>query len=369
MRGAQINDDLANVLNSARWNGDLATQAKFVKDGVETRIPAVQATFDETAKVLNWTGDLEPYQVVTITYSVTVTSVRGAVLKNVVTAPVLPGVPRPECEANCETENEVPQGKYVYSKTSDQPRAVKSGDKITYTLNVRHTEGDTVVGASIMDDLTSQGLLENASYNNDATLVSGPGALDPVDSDKPVIVWKGDLAQDEAAVVTFSVTVNAKPIPGTEVALVNTLTSEDPQLDRHGCVDGVADNCRTEHVVEPGSYVYSKTSDPVSSSEVKPGQKITYTVRVKHAGGDRVLGASVIDNLAGVFPHAIYNADVAASAGTVVVDEAGQRLMWTGDLAIGQETTITYSVTVKEGNADTLANYGDCSSGGGPRSV
>ena len=52
------------------------------------------------------------------------------------------------------------------------------------------------------------------------------------------------------------------------------------------------------------------------------------------------------DTLAGVLGDAAYNGNATASAGTVSYD--APMLTWTGDLALGDTVTITYSVTVND---------------------
>ncbi|MCS4484792.1 hypothetical protein NXS08_04785 [Gleimia sp. 6138-11-ORH1] len=346
VKKASIKDDLTNVLANSAYNNDVKASkgAVEVKDGV-----------------LNWNGDLEIGDVVTITFSVTVDANGAAELVNVVTS-IDPDKERHDCEEqvdqNCTTVHNVELGKYTFSKTADKPEKVTSGEKITYTLKVNHVSGDRVKAASIKDDFT--GLLANATYNNDATLVSGPGAVAVKDN---VLTWTGDLAPSEAVVITFSVTVDANG----SAELLNAVISEDPVKERWSCAP---EGCSTRHLVEGGTYNVAKASavvkdgTPKDGTSVVAGEKLVYTLTVKHASGDRVKGASITDNFKKILTdgQATYNNDATASAGTVEVVDG--LLTWNGDLAIGATVTITFSVDV---NADTAVSLVNTVTPGDPR--
>ena len=76
---------------------------------------------------------------------------------------------------------------------------------------------------------------------------------------------------------------------------------------------------------------------------------VGYTITVTNSGQTPYTGATFTDPLTGVLDDAVYNADAAATAGTV--SYASPNLTWTGNLAVGATATITYSVTVN--NPDT----------------
>ncbi|MFF8770810.1 IPT/TIG domain-containing protein [Kitasatospora sp. NPDC015120] len=103
------------------------------------------------------------------------------------------------------------------------------------------------------------------------------------------------------------------------------------------------------YTYEDGSYVFSQTSDPASGSEVRTGDKVTYTVTVAQQGANEVKGATITGDLSKVLDDAAYNGDVKATSGTAAVKDG--TLAWTGDLPVGGRATITYSVTVN-GNGD-----------------
>ena len=74
-----------------------------------------------------------------------------------------------------------------------------------------------------------------------------------------------------------------------------------------------------------------------------PGGTVHYTVTVTNSGQTAYTGATFTDPLTGVLDDAAYNANAAATAGTV--SYTSPNLTWTGNLAAGATATITYSVT------------------------
>src|SRR5690606_12110850 len=91
--------------------------------------------------VLSWSGDLAVDQVVTITYSVTVTGGGDGTLANVVTSDDSRG----ECEEDgCETEHVY--GWYSFGKgaTPESGTQVEIGETVEYTVTVTQ-EGPGVV--------------------------------------------------------------------------------------------------------------------------------------------------------------------------------------------------------------------------------
>lgn len=218
---------------------------------------------------------------------------------------------------------------YTTEKTSDpvSGSAVAPGDKVTYTVTVTQ-QGTAAAQATFTDALGD--VLDNATYNGDVKT-----SLGTVSDQGGNIAWNGTLPVGGVATITYSVTVKAKT--GGDFDLLNVVTSQ-------GCrvVAGQTPDCTTTHPA--GEFTYSKTSNPKSTSAVQIGDTITYTVGVNQTGAGAVAGATITDDLSKVLDDADYNGDATATAGTVSV--TGDKLTWTGDLAVGATVTITYSVTV-----------------------
>ncbi|MDO5060070.1 MAG: SdrD B-like domain-containing protein [Actinomycetaceae bacterium] len=328
---ATFTDNLANILDDAELVG------------APVITPTTGAgSVDEAAKTLTWAGDLLPGDLVRITYSVRVNGNGNLDLINTVT----PGDNGGTCEdgpANCTTTHTIEKGKYTYAKTSATAQAVKSGDKINYTITVKHASGDRVKGASIKDDFSE--ILNNATYNNDVKASAGNVAVVA-----GVLDWTGDLAIGDVVTIEFSVTVDANGA----AELVNAVTSTDPDVERHNCEEKKNENCTTTHTVEQGKYTFSKTAD--LPEKVTSGQKITYTLKVNHASGDRVKGASIKDDFTALLANATYNQDATLVSGPGAIKVDGNVLTWTGDLAPRDAVVIKFSVTVDANGAAELVN-------------
>ncbi|WP_307042623.1 DUF7927 domain-containing protein [Agromyces ramosus] len=319
--GATITDDLGDVLDDATWNDDAAASTGLV---------------DVEGETLDWTGDLSVGQVVTITYSVTVTAAGDMFLNNEVDPGAGTCVPAPDETPDCATSHQT--GRFEYSKMADpvHDSDVSRGDVITYTITGAQV-GPAAVPATLIDDLSD--VLDDATWNDDAAASTGTVALDAT-----TLTWSGTVGVDEVVTITYSVTVTGAG--NTTLANVVTGTGE--------CVpapDETAE-CRTVH--KTGGYVFGKVANPKSGSNVQVGDVVTYTVTITQRGDGAVSGASVTDDLTAVLDDATWNGNATATSGSVT--RTGNTLGWTGDLAVGQVVTLTYSVTVTAAGDDQLRN-------------
>ncbi len=120
---------------------------------------------------------------------------------------------------------------------------------------------------------------------------------------------------------------------------------------------GVSDTANvvvTVRALVPGTFTFSKTSDPQSGATVGVGDPVTYTLRVEQEGELPAHGASIVDDLSGVLDDAALTGDIFASTGSAVVE--GEMLRWDGDLEVGASATITYTVEVGSGGDELLQN-------------
>lgn len=362
--GSFVYSKVANVANSEKvYSGDalnytinvrhtggnriknvtISDDFAALEEHLDVKRDEVTATFGTITwqgDTLIWTGDLDGKTApsATITIPTTVNAQTGATLTNTVTSTH----PRGGCDdaVGCQTTHSVPAGSFTFSKVANVPNNSKvyTGDVLTYTMKVAHHEGDRVLGASIKDKLTT--LLENTTYNKDVATTSGTAEVE-----NGVLTWTGDLERGATATVTFSVTVKTEG-PAT---LENNVATDDP---RGSCDDALG--CQTTHEVPQGKFVYSKSAQVPSGSTVSTGEVITYTLKVRHSEGNRVLGAGIVDHLNEVLPLTRYNDDVTATSGTAEYREG--KIYWTGDLARDSEVTITFSVTTTGGRAGYIHN-------------
>ncbi|WP_175476956.1 DUF11 domain-containing protein [Ruania alba] len=215
---AELSDDLTAVLDDAVYNDDLQASAGA-------------ASYDSESGTIDWDGTLARGDVVTISYSVTVQPVGtgDGSLRNVVTSPGC------DSDADCVTENRV--GGFVYSKSADggPGSQVSQGDVITYSVTVTHTGAGPVAEARVSDDLS--GVLDDATFNDDASASSGSIRVDGSTLD-----WTGSLAPGDVVEITYSVTVTG----AGDLAVDNVVLTDDPR----GVCDPDA-TCATEHQVPP----------------------------------------------------------------------------------------------------------------------
>lgn len=234
---------------------------------------------------------------------------------------------------------------YTVEKTSDPAsgEAVSPGDEVTYTLTVTQS-GPDAVDASLSDDLS--GVLDDAEMVGTVTSSIGTATLNGSSLD-----WSGTVPAGQVATITYTVKVKDRAGlaggGGGDYTLGNVVTSD-------GCL--TAADCETTHPV--GTYTVTKSVDPASGTNVQAGDTVTYTVTVTQVGTGAVTGASLEDDLSDVLDDATWNDDLSASVSTASFDAAAEMLAWSGDLAVGQQVTITYSVTVTSlgTESDTLAN-------------
>ncbi|MGC5010044.1 hypothetical protein ACLQ2R_04710 [Streptosporangium sp. DT93] len=110
-----------------------------------------------------------------------------------------------------------------------------------------------------------------------------------------------------------------------------------------------------------------RTSSPVLA---KPGQKVTYTVRLRNTGDVPRADVTFTDDLSGLLDDAVLGPGLSATSGTVSFE--APEVTWTGDLAAGHAVTLTYDIVVNDPPAGDLrlstepAGPGGAACGSGP---
>ncbi|MFG3340497.1 collagen-binding domain-containing protein [Glycomyces sp. NPDC048151] len=297
--GATVTDDLSGVLDDATYNGDATAGA--VLEG----------------ESLTWTGDVPAGATVTITYSVTVDDPPGG---DLVLVNGLVGPDGSTCDPDCGTAD--PIARLELRKSAEaNTEPVRPGSTVVYTVTIENTGQADYTGATVTDDLS--GVLDDATYNGDATA----GAV--LDGD--TLTWTGDVPAGQTVTITYSVTVD-DPDEGDQV-LANALVGPGGST----CVA-----CTTETPV--AVLEIAKSNDGAPEWPLQPGATVDYTVTITNTGETAYTGAEVRDDLTKVLDDAAYNGDAQADSGDI--DYEVPELVWTGDVAVDQTVTITYSVTV-----------------------
>ncbi|WP_226531857.1 DUF11 domain-containing protein [Microbacterium paraoxydans] len=277
-----------------------------------------------TDDVLEIRGTIAGGATAVVTYTVTVNE-QSAQGNSVATNFLVPPGETPEpCVPGSPECTTTPIQAYTVTKSAGVDE-VAPGGTVTYTVTVENTGAVAFTDAdpaTFTDDLAD--VLDDAVYNDD---VSAGGSVAG-----GVLSWAGALDVGEVLTVTYSVTVN-DPTTG-DLVLTNAVVPDAPGGE-------CATACVTETPV--ASFAVTKEADV---AEVMPGDIVTYTVTVTNTGATDYTDASPAsfeDDLSGVLDDATYNDDVSAG-GSV---DAGI-LTWSGELAVDQVVTVTYSVTVND---------------------
>ncbi|WP_162621906.1 CshA/CshB family fibrillar adhesin-related protein [Microbacterium suaedae] len=323
-------DDLAAVLDDAELTG-----APVSSD------PALLATDGANGEV-RVTGTLEPEQLVTVTYTVTVRpdGERGDnQLRNLVAR--TGEEPPASCEPGRCTEH--PIGELDDWKSVDPATGstLRPGETATYTLHFTNS-GNAPVTVN-RDDVLTQ-VLDDADVT--AQPAASSDALSVTEITDGRFTITGELAAGEQATVAYEVTVNPDGQRGDD-RLGNFLVpnGENPP---EACVpaDPERADCTVNHVSD---VAVEKSSDPESGSTVEPGDEITYTVtftnRSANPDADPV-AVDYTDHMADVLDDATLTAGPTVSDEDLAAELDDGKMRMTGTVPTGAVYTVTYTVTV-----------------------
>ncbi|MGI8392782.1 DUF7507 domain-containing protein [Leucobacter sp. W1038] len=104
-----------------------------------------------------------------------------------------------------------------------------------------------------------------------------------------------------------------------------------------------AETARTG-IMSPAEVRVEKSS-PQAGSELGVGEIVSYEITAENRLETLANGVRVVDDLSEVLQHAIYNDDATATSGAVAWDPIAEQLIWTGNLGVGDEATIRFTVT------------------------
>ncbi|MGO3766542.1 CshA/CshB family fibrillar adhesin-related protein [Microbacterium gubbeenense] len=330
---AQIVDDLSSVLDKASFDEATATI-----DGEPAAAPELDGT------QLTWADGLEPGEIVSITYSVTVNAdAAGETLENTVSGSAVPPGGDPITTTPETVLNPVNVPGFELSKSVDPAsgEAVDPGAVLTYTIVGQNT-GQTALGqVDITDDLTN--VLAYASLDGDATAtIDGEPATAPgVDAD--TLTWSGSLPAGSSVTITYSVTVDGAA--GGETVANTAAGAAIPP----GGLEITPPPVTVENPVNEPGFDFSKSVNPESGTAVDPGSVLTYTLTGENTGETALDSVDIADDLSDVLANAAYNDDAIVTVNGTDVDGLtvdGSQLAWAGSLAVGETVTVTYSVTV-----------------------
>ena len=341
--GAVVTDDLTGLLDDAAYGADAA---------------ATTGTVSYASPNLTWTGNLDPGQAVTITYSVTVDNPDTG--DNLLTDTVTSAAAGNNCPASGGTDPRCTAtvtvvGVDTLTFTQSADPSTTPGSVVHYTVTVTNSGQTDYTDATFTDPLT--GVLDDASYNNDESATAGSVAFA-----SPDLTWTGTVPGGGTVTVTFSVTVN-DPDTGNMI-LASTLTSASPNSD---CPDGSSDP-RCASTVTVSQLTITNSSDVPTTT---PGSVVRFTAVFTNAGQTPYTGITIASDITNVLDDSTPNGDQTATSGTLTLTSTG--ISWTGSIPVGGSVTVTGTVTVNDPDAgnkvmastlSTAAAGSNCPSGG-----
>jgi len=315
--GATVSDDLAGVLDDATYNADAITSTGMV-------------TF--TSPILTWTGDLAPGDIATVTYSVTARdpATGDRTMLNPVTSSEVgntcpPASGTPACRSVVSVLTPILTISSAASVATTVP-----GATVGYTLTVTNS-GQTAYSPATLA-IPLDGVLDDATYGADAAASTGTVSIAG-----ETLTWTGSLALDATATITYSVTVD-QPVTG-DFLLAQTVTSPNRGSI---CPEGGVDPRCTTSVAVAGLRIVNSAD----SATTQPTAVVRNIVTVTNTGQVPYVGLTISDNLAGFLDDATYNGDATATFGGLQLEPDTGRIVWTGDLPVGETLVVTGSVTV-----------------------
>ena len=281
---------------------------------------------------LTWSGDLPAGGTVTVNYSVTVNAAIGGgdqILAATVASATSPGSNNcPAGSGDTRRSTTVPVARLAisqwYTEASTTPGSVVH-------LHGSFTNTGKVPYVGIVISSPSAGTIDDAIPSGDQVASAGSLVLST-----SAITWTGDIAVGATVTINGTLTVN-DPDTGDKsitVTLVSTAAGNN-------CTAAAPTASCTAvlPVLVPGLTI----TDTAGQTTVAPGAAVVYTVVIANSGHTAYSGLVVTNDLSQVLPHSAYDGNAAVNIGAV--SYTAPTLTWTGNLAVGETATITYSVT------------------------
>jgi uncharacterized repeat protein (TIGR01451 family) len=205
------------------------------------------------------------------------------------------------------------------STFSVHPRAVRPGERLTYTLQIQNT------GAGILNSVSlSNAVPLSTSYVPGS--LSGPAQHDPATNS---FGWTGTLTPGQSITVSYQLTVDPNLSDGGKVQNIVALADETGLR---------LEQAASAHVNAPDLAASAKL---VSAETAGPGQVLTYTLILRN-DGLQPSPARLVDNIP---PELDPLAGTGwASSGQITITE--NSLLWTGPIVQGQLVTITLPTVI-----------------------
>lgn len=226
-------------------------------------------------------------------------------------------------------------------RTASSRKVIAQGKVLSYTLTLRPA-GSSGASGPVTDDLS--GVLDSASYSNDARASTGTVSFDPASGQ---LVWSGTLAPGQEATVTYSVTIDGSANGLVQNAVVGPPGSRCPlpSLPEPPCTT------RTLIIAPPARGADMALAKIPSATTAHPGSQVSFVLAVHNYGPRRATRARVDDPL----PTGLFAQSALTSQGscTVAARDVDCRL---GTVSSGGGALVLVRATVAGNASGTLVN-------------
>jgi fimbrial isopeptide formation D2 family protein/uncharacterized repeat protein (TIGR01451 family)/LPXTG-motif cell wall-anchored protein len=317
-----VTDDLEALVKTGQVDRDSITATINGEDAD----PAVSFS----GNVLNWTGELNVDQTLTISFLYTPNAAAaGKTLTNQATAEATPPGGNTITTPPSEVTNPVNEPGFTVTKTANPPSGenVNAGSDITYTVTGANTGQTPLSDVTVTDDLNDA--LDSAELREGPTATIDGEEVDGLSFADGVASWSGDLAAGKEIVMTYTLRVNDDARGAT---LKNTASGTATPPGGGDAI--VPDEPGTEHTVNDPAVTLEKTGElNTAGQNVAVGDTVDYTFTAKNSGNVTLSDVSLQDALEGL-SDLEYDWSDATSEGTLA---PGETVTATAKLTLTQE--------------------------------
>jgi len=227
------------------------------------------------------------------------------------------------------------------------PTAVAPGGVVTWTIVVRNSGGASA-SAQVIDPLPANTSYVAGSAAASAGTVSYEGGNNR-------IVWQSaaPLPAGQSVVITFATQVDSDFVGGlvrNRAEVVNLTTGARTSV---------------EAITAVNAPNLSSAQKVVNLSSAQQGSVLTYTIRVTNTGALTAMGTLVEDSLPVGVTYMAGSLSSSGGNGAASYDPFGNRVLWTGNLAVSKRLTVTFAATVNTAReiVDNCARVGEALGG------
>ncbi|WP_162321429.1 DUF7927 domain-containing protein [Nesterenkonia haasae] len=238
-------------------------------------------------------------------------------------------------------------------KSSTATAEARVGDTIEYTVtgtNSGEADFTEETPAVLFDDLA--GVLDDASYNNDAVVTINGETVEGLGYEQPLLSWAGPLAAGASVELTYSVTLES----GGDGQVRNVAWQPDdpedtqsPECDpatEEGLDPVTGEPCATVQYELPRSSV-SKSVDRLDLPA--EGEDVTFTVTITGEGPGSFTEdnpATFTDSLTDVLDDSdLVEGSLTWTSGSAEFDADAEEIQWSGALPAGETATVEYTLS------------------------